>query len=94
MKARTSKRDRERLREASLNELAEKIIALGVQFRLDLQRTAAEPTADSRGEVRVASRQHYLSFSRAELRALADELTHVEACSSCLRDDPCPTGIK
>lgn len=91
-KARISKRDRERLREASLNELAEKIVALGGELQRDLKRTGGLPGA--KDEVNVPSRQHYLSFSRAELRALADELAHVETCTSCLRDDPCPTGVK
>lgn len=94
MKARIYKHDRERLRTRKLMELSDELVELANELRRDLKTTDAVPTPDSDGEVRVASRRHYLSFTRARVRAVADELAHVETCTACLRDDPCPTGVK
>jgi len=93
-KAKISKRDRERLRETTLMELSVQLIELANVLQRDLKRTDAVPTPGSEGEVNVATRRHYMSFTRARLRAIVDELAHVETCSACLRDDLCPTSVK
>lgn len=89
-----SKSDRERLRATSLYELSVKLIELANELQRDLKRTDAVPVPGAKGEVNVATRRHYMSFTRARLRAIVDELTHVEKCTACLRDEPCTTGVK
>ena len=92
--AKTTRSDRERLRATSLMELSVRLIEAANELQRDLKRTEAVPVPGSAGEVNVATRRHYMGFTRSRLRAIVDELAHVETCSACLRDDPCPTGVK